>query len=314
MRVDFLVHGYTELRYLLPIAERIGRHHTMRAFVNRRTVKYNTVASLGADRMRALLAERRVEMLDLEHPTGGDVLFSVEGVHPYAKLLGDYQKVIAVQHAFDYNNPESHIDRNSRSVVWDEASAAQIRQFKPGVDAVISPLPTTFWNRETDANFARSMGVPDHAVLVFYPDQGLTASAEEACRVLVAEGFPVFVKQRAKHQPIRPIPGTASVYDTVWYPSESIFLSANASFCVGFGTGAYADTCASSISFLDFPMPEYSKKYAKPVSRYFFQGDEQRVGESVKMMIRSAQVTSPRNATHDEVTQFFLMTVGEDLT
>jgi len=314
MRVDFLVHGYTELRYLLPIAERIGQSHTMRAFVNRRTVKYNTVATQGTEKMRSLLSDRRVEMLDLEHPTGGDVLFSVEGVHPYASLLGDYQRIVAVQHAFDYNNPESHVDKNSLSVVWDEASALQIRNFKPNVNAVVAPLPTTFWNRETDANFARSVGVPDHSVLVFYPDQGLISAAEEACRTLVREGFPVFVKQRAKHQPIRPIPGTASVYDAVWYPSESIFLSANAAFCVGFGTGAYADTCAAGISFIDFPMPDYSKKYAKPDSRHFLLGDCNNIADSMKMMIKEAQVTTPRNARHDEVFKFFLMTVGEDLT
>lgn len=314
MIVDFYTHGYTELRYLLPIAERVGRQHTMRAFVNRRAVKYNSVISLGDQRMRELFSQRGVELMDDENPSGGDALFSVEGVSPYTTLKGDYERIINLQHAFDYHNPQSHLDPGTINVMWDSASADQIREMKGDVPVYIPRVPVAFWNSGRDRKFAIEAGVPERSVLLYYPDQGYTDHARDVSSVLIDLGVLPIIKQRAKHQRISSVVGTSEVYDKLWYPSESIFLALSGMFCVGFGTGAYADICAAGIGFLDFSLPDYSKKYAKPVGLpCFVVGDLDKAREQVEKLIAGGPMHTACDVSDSDVCDFFMSTVGEDL-
>ena len=314
MQIDFLIHSYTELRYLLPIAERIGDSHTKRAFVNRRTSKYNTVATLGEQMMFNMLQDRGVEMLPDEHPSGGDVIFSVEGVTPYAEMRGNYSRIVSLQHGFDYFNPKSHLDQRAISVLWDQASASQISEMKPGIVTYVPRKPTTFWNSRSDLEFARQVGIPKKSALIYYPDQGFTKEAALVIDAIVRAGISPIIKQRAKHQQIQRYPGASEVYDRIWYPSESIFLSVSTLFSVGFGTAAYTDVCATGIDFIDFALPDYSRLYAKPVGvPQFHVGSLSEIDAQISFVAESSRHRSTENVDDSSVQDFFLKTVGEDL-
>ena len=268
--IDFIVYDMTHLRYFVPFTESLVRlGFKVRWLIVMPSIKYN---SISGDRLQRVLDIGRAAGCTLfdnfDQNSAGDCAVTIETGAPSDRIPSRYDTVISMQHGFDYTTPARASGTNVLNIMWDQIYADQHATIKQGCKYLIPSVPIPFW---IDRSAAEKVAGSGRIATVFYPEVGYHTEAANACSELILHGITPVVKQRRKNQEVPSISGCRVAYDDIWHPSESIVYPVCSEFCVGFGTGAYADAVPAGISFVDCTGPKYSREYLKPKSERYIQ-------------------------------------------
>jgi hypothetical protein len=256
--VAFHVGDMTSLRYAVPVVKTIRRVFDVDVPItfDARSTKYNSI-DRHRRRFEEICAENDLTRIDTRHVRRVSKVFCVECVSQ-----PDYDMRVSIQHGYDYLTLARNSDDRTTYVFTDADHLAAGKTM--GVKGVCSPIPPSIWEWSDSVTYAERRGLTiQPGITLFYPEEGHESLFRRVYEAVRSTGQPTYVKQRRKNQSI-PSDVSASYYDDVWYPSESIFLPAASTACVGFGTSAYTDLIHVR-DFHDITAPSYSSSYAKPV-------------------------------------------------
>jgi hypothetical protein len=258
MQINFYCPDLTCLRYLMPIARRIGSHDIQidsKPFND----KYNGLGNSNNKDVfeyivTAFTPNAKIKYLKVNEKVECDVLFSVEHLN-----IRDYtfKKHFAIQHGFDCMNFFENMSKDTVYIAHSEFYANWMKNVFD-INAIYTEVPITFWDIKEQPDSKKIM-------CIFYPEKHYRSAAHEIITHAETCGYTCMIKQRAKNQAV-PSAYTHRVYDRIWYPSEAILLPAISDIVLGIGTSAYADIAEVGINYIDAAIPDYSKKenYPKP--------------------------------------------------
>jgi len=169
-----------------------------------------------------------------------------------------------------------------------------------GNNAIVQPYPVTLWDYKNTISAAiHSKMLKNKLVTMFYPETGSHDIFKCVYEYLLAQGYEIYVKQRAKNQGV-PSYIKNIVYDEVWYPSESILLPVISDFCVGFGTSAYTDLVFLNRDFIDICIPNYAKQYYKPDRKNFYSINSDYLENFYTLQLRDITIEDKLRQPFDE--------------
>lgn len=262
MKAAFYLPDATSLRYYIPLIRSLIERSCFDeyyVFYTRRNVKYNGLyhANVFDACVRAMqLYIPSAVMIDVDADihcsTECDALFTIEcGTWLDTFSFGTH---FAIQHGVDARlglSKHSH-----KRTIYLVTSPIYI----DGCDVryeVVSPISCWLHDSYVLASNASY-------VCVFYPENGLNEYVITLCDMIADTfGLGVVIKQRSKSQRV-PATNHTVMYDTVWYPSESIVVPLRSLVTVGFGTSAYTDLAHCGVPFVDVTVTDYSVLYPKP--------------------------------------------------
>lgn len=262
----FYIEDMTSLRYAVPFvkAARIltGTNVVIAYDSMFNTKKYNTIPS-HLTRLSSVFKENDIDYVDMKGK-------SISCLHAYCVentiRQVNNEKLYSFQHGFDFTN----LAKNNKSAVYlvtDKEVSLQIG--KIGLISEVQPIPVMFWDWEFHLDFIDKCEFnKKKSATLFYPEEDLNDFFRVVYDNIASAGYMTYVKQRRKNQAV-PNGLETVFYDTVWYPSEAVILPMISDVCIGFGTSAYIDIVHLNRQYIDFAIPEYSKKYYKPTAELF---------------------------------------------
>ena len=271
MKVSFLAECVTSLRYFFPIIRELkSTDHDVELFYpidGSGLKKYNsTLANIQvvAKRINQFCPDVLLTPVTADRqPISTDVLFTLECV-PRGLNMGifNYDKKFCIQHGTDYTNFIQYVDDKTTYIVHDKCFQDDLKQ-NFGVNAICPDVPVAFWDINKQLKILQSsIDITDKNIAcIFYPDNGHKELAGKLVTHLNDLGLTVIIKQRRKHQAVESfsIENIHTIYDNMWYPSESVVVPAISRLCIGFSSAAYADLAAAGINYIDLAIEPYSK-------------------------------------------------------
>lgn len=290
--ITFLVECMTSLRYIIPLAKRLRSTNpdVKITFYSKTSQKYNcpkrNLNTLNEILKQTLGSE--VKFFDEKNivtKIKTRVLLVVESVpsadHDHVFV---YDKKYCIQHGTDYENFAIRADNKTTYLTASGLYSEIIKKdYNESLKIIESKIPISLWTMN-DYEYQRLVGILKETFLkdykksmcIFYPENGYHKEVIDIINEFKNEYF-IFIKQRAKNQkPHNSInfsenPNVIVVYDTYWYPSEAVILPYICDVSVGFGTSAYVDIVEYGSNFVDWPLPDYSNRYAKPTKNKNFR-------------------------------------------
>lgn len=245
----------TTLRYFIPLAEVASESGREVTFIyNRNREKYNGLKNdVNFLRFQEICAENSwlIARDDIGDSMTSNFHFTVENVG-WSRVKHD--KHLSIQHGFDYvalgsdGPPETVYIAHSKVCADDIMKRHKRESFIPS-----TPISLWSWEKRRDfgMRWLSEKGIVGKIVTVFYPESGQHDLVRDIVDNLESEGYSCVMKQRTKHQGMRSHGMATHVYDSLWNPSESIFLPLCSELTVGFGSTAYADLVEAGISYVN---------------------------------------------------------------
>lgn len=265
MSIDvFYIEDMTSLRYAVPFIKAakklINKDVVLVQNSSMNVHKYNSIRKY-QEKLENICQENEVNFIEasnlLEKKDVVRNLFCIENVSKQISCKNYY----SFQHGFDWTG--LHKDNLAATyIVTEEHFKVEIE--KLGLKAIVSPHPVVFWDWSFYVERYKTFLKEKPSATMFYPEEGYRDTFKRVHERLLSLGYDIYIKQRKKNQSV---PGDFEnfFYDDVWYPTESIALPLITDFSVGFGTSAYTDLIHINRNFIDLCMPDYSKKYYKPI-------------------------------------------------
>ena len=320
----FLLECMTSLRYIIPLAKRVrsAKPDAKISFYAKENRKYNCTKR-NLNTLNQILKQFKgsefkfFDEKNIVTKIKTRVLFVVECV-PSAEQghVFIYDKKYCIQHGTDYENFASRADDKTTYLTTSSLYSSKINEaYNSELKTIESNLPLSLWDiKDRDhqqlITFIQQNFLKDYekSMCIFYPEHDYHKEVIDIINEFKDEYF-IFIKQRVKSQRIHPsIDSTKNtniklVVDGRWYPSEAVIFPYVCDVSVGFGTTAYIDIVKSGSNFVDWPLPDYSKQYTKPLENKNFRvvSSHEEAVSAVKDLVSDVSHKKSVNINHIEL-------------